>query len=116
MKYTRKETWDIALGRTDKHEKVNFILPTLQWLKSKGCDELFYVSFSHYDLLLTKDWENGRDSKEIITFCFSRIVMSKINLDGVSKIVQERKEEDKFTNEDKEMWTYIKQMLNKGMS
>lgn len=99
MKQTKKETWDIALGRTDKHEKLEFILPTLEWLKSKGCDKIFYPCFSHYDLFLVEDlnWWKEQNNNIKITFNFNAIFLSKsvLNAIDIIKSNQISEEEEK---------------------
>ncbi|WP_291726214.1 hypothetical protein [Bernardetia sp.] len=87
MFYTsKKESWEKALEIAEKNERNHHIEPTIKWLKSKGCDKVFYISFSHYDVLLTKNWGKGRSSEETIIFGFSKVMMAKGVLQGITDI------------------------------
>ena len=66
----RKKSWRKILEETVRNERSNVIFPTIEWLISKGCDKIFYISFSHYDLFLTRDCRVGRTSDDMIVFGF----------------------------------------------
>ncbi len=109
MNHTKKESWERIMYRTDKFEKISFILPTVEWLISKGCDELFYASFSHYDLILVEDlnWWKDQNNDIRIVFGFNRIFINQNILNSLDSI------RDKFTKEDKKMFSETEQKCQK---
>lgn len=89
MFYTsKKESWEKALERSDKEEQVEGIFSTLKWLKSKGCDKMFYISFSLHDLFLTKNCRVERTSDDKIVFRFTTIFNNEQVLIGLNKMIE----------------------------
>ncbi|WP_338763738.1 hypothetical protein WAF17_20325 [Bernardetia sp. ABR2-2B] len=111
MKHTKKESWERIIYRTDKFEKVSFILPTVEWLLSKGCDELFYASFSHYDLILVEDlnWWKSKNNNTKIIFKFNTVFSSRNVLTTIDNI------RNQFSKEEKEEFLELEKRCQKQL-
>ena len=109
MKQTKKETWDKIIKRIKESENINLMMPTLSWLKSKGCEEIFYILIGHSHLVLMENWDGSciSSGSEII-FDFEPIVMNKIMLNRINDIMKERKDRNELTKEDEAYLLEIK--------
>ncbi len=97
MKQTKKETWDRIMNRT-KDKRIDFILPTLEWLKSKGCCEIFYPHIALEDIVLKENLDFNALSSVIINFGFSKIINYRLLNSNLKRLEVQMKKENKWTS------------------
>ena len=109
MKYTKKETWDRALEFSQESEKLAFINSCLEFLISKGCEKVFYIFFSHYNIVLAEYLGNDRNFENEIVIGFGIKFNVEDNLQAINKLVNNQ--ETKLINKDRKELVEIKEKL-----
>ncbi|WP_338792133.1 hypothetical protein [Bernardetia sp. MNP-M8] len=98
MNHKKKESWDKIIERNQSDHRINFTVPTLEWLKSKGCDQLFYPHTALEDLVLKENSNFNDFSSVIICFGFSKMISHRLLNLNLKRLETQMKNDNNWTS------------------